>query len=660
MAIELTVNGQDFEYPETGDKRWGSDATDWAQAVTVGMLQKAGGLFLLLAEVDFGQNYGIKSLYLKSRAANPASSGVIRLGNDEEIVWRNAANDDEFALKVNSSDVLEFDGQGISIGGNPVQEAITTSDTSQIDLTLDGSNVLSGVLVAGGITNTEINAAAAIAFSKLASLTSANILLGNGSNVATATAVSGDITIGNTGVTAIGSNKVTNAMLAQMATQTIKGNNTGGTANALDLTVTQVTAMLNNFVGDSGSGGTKGLVPAPASGDAAANKFLSAGGTWSVPTGAGDVTGPASATDSGFARFDGTTGKVLKNSAATIANADVSASAAIAYSKLALTGSIVNADISASAAIAFSKLASLSSANIIVGNGSSVPTAVAVTGDISLSNAGVTAYNGTVPLNKGGTNANITAANGGVIYSGSSALAVTAAGTSGQYLGSNGAAAPTWKSFVGPTVQVFTSSGTWTKPAGLIAAKVTVVGGGGGAGGSALTAAGEYTAPTAGSGGGCAIKFITAASLGATETVTIGAGGTGGAAGNNNGTAGGNTTFGAHATGGAGGAGTGSTATTLTGGNNRVAGGTASGGDFNIPGGDAIPSRCQSGNTIASQMSHGGTSCFANQTSSTVNANGINATGYGGGGSCGYNTASQAARSGGNGSAGIVIVEEYY
>lgn len=42
--------------------------------------------------------------------------------------------------------------------------------------------------------------------------------------------------------------------------------------------------------------------------------------------------------------------------AVAIVNADISASAAIAYSKLSLTGSIVNADISASAAIAASKI----------------------------------------------------------------------------------------------------------------------------------------------------------------------------------------------------------------------------------------------------------------------------------------------------------------
>lgn len=41
------------------------------------------------------------------------------------------------------------------------------------------------------------------------------------------------------------------------------------------------------MVGDSGSGGEAGLVPAPASGDAAAGKFLKADGTFAVPSGGG-------------------------------------------------------------------------------------------------------------------------------------------------------------------------------------------------------------------------------------------------------------------------------------------------------------------------------------------------------------------------------------
>ena len=94
--------------------------------------------------------------------------------------------------------------------------------------------------------------------------------------------LTGDVTGSGTGSFAatIANNAVTNAKAAQMAAHTFKGNNTGSTANALDLTATQLTAELNNVVGDSGSGGTKGLVPAPASGDGAAKKFLMADGSW--------------------------------------------------------------------------------------------------------------------------------------------------------------------------------------------------------------------------------------------------------------------------------------------------------------------------------------------------------------------------------------------
>jgi len=80
-----------------------------------------------------------------------------------------------------------------------------------------------------------------------------------------------------------------------------------------------VTTVINNMVGDSGSGGTKGLVPAPGAGDAAAGKFLKANGLWDIPagSGSGDFVGPASATDGAPVLFNGTTGKLGKNSTPT-------------------------------------------------------------------------------------------------------------------------------------------------------------------------------------------------------------------------------------------------------------------------------------------------------------------------------------------------------
>ena len=64
-----------------------------------------------------------------------------------------------------------------------------------------------------------------------------------------------------------------------------------------------------------------------------------------------------------------------------------------------LDGEIVNADINASAAIAHSKLAAIPDGQILVGSGSTVPTAVAVSGDVTIANNGaVTIANDAVEI----------------------------------------------------------------------------------------------------------------------------------------------------------------------------------------------------------------------------------------------------------------------
>jgi hypothetical protein len=104
-------------------------------------------------------------------------------------------------------------------------------------------------------------------------------------------ALTGDVTTtAGTVATTIAAGVVTNAKMANVGTATFKGRTTSGTGSPEDLTVTQATALLNAVVGDSGSGGTKGLVPAPSAGDAAAGKFLKADGTYAVPPGSGGRT----------------------------------------------------------------------------------------------------------------------------------------------------------------------------------------------------------------------------------------------------------------------------------------------------------------------------------------------------------------------------------
>ena len=113
----------------------------------------------------------------------------------------------------------------------------------------------------------------------------------------------GDITVTGTGATwTIDANVVTNAKSAQMGANTIKGNNTGATANALDLTATQTTAMLDAMVGATGiANGTKGLVPQPL----IANQlnYLRGDGTWSMPAGAGDMVLATAQTNIGLKTF---------------------------------------------------------------------------------------------------------------------------------------------------------------------------------------------------------------------------------------------------------------------------------------------------------------------------------------------------------------------
>lgn len=213
-------------------------------------------------------------------------------------------------------------------------------------------------------------------------------------------------------------------------------------------------------------------------------------------------------------------------------------------------------------------------------------------------------------------------------------------------------------------IQVFTGSGTYTPATGMHHCLVISTGGGGGGGGANAQDGGSSASGGGGGAGSTCIEVFSAATIGANQTVTIGAAGSAGADTGTNGGAGGDTTFGSLHTAGGGAAGAG-IATTGSDAGDGGAGGTASNGAMNIPGGSgsrgsggAVGDNAHGGMGGGSFWGGGGKPGTAFQTNPTTSA-GSNATVYGGGGGGAAASDATAGAAGGTGAAGVVFVLEF-
>ena len=157
------------------------------------------------------------------------------------------------------------------------------------------------------IVNADVAAAAAIAYSKLATLTSGNVVLGSAANVATSTAVTGDVTISNTGVTAIAAGVIVNADIN--ASAAIVDTKLATISTALKVSNSATTAVSANTASaivarDASGNFTAGTITAALTGAASSN-VLKAGDTMTGPL----VTPAGTGTANGIQVGTGTTYK---------------------------------------------------------------------------------------------------------------------------------------------------------------------------------------------------------------------------------------------------------------------------------------------------------------------------------------------------------------
>jgi len=150
----------------------------------------------------------VKAAYDLAAAALPKAGGTIT-GN----------------LEIGTSGSLTFEGATanafettLTVVDPTVDRTITLPDATGTVITTGDTGTITSTMIANNtILDADINANAAIAYSKLAALTSGNILVGSSSNVPTSVAMSGDVIIGNTGIASIAANVIVDGDISASA-----------------------------------------------------------------------------------------------------------------------------------------------------------------------------------------------------------------------------------------------------------------------------------------------------------------------------------------------------------------------------------------------------------------------------------------------------------
>jgi len=301
-------------------------------------------------------------------------------------------------LEIGAGGSLTFEGSSADAHETTITVVNPTADrtitfpnaTGTVITTGDTGSVTSAMLLDGTILDADINASAAIAYSKLAALTSANILVGSSGNVATVTAVTGDISISNTGVTAIGSDVIIDAdiksdaaisysKLAALANANILVGSSAGVATVRPVTGdisignTGVTAISSGVIIDADINASAAIVDTKLAQITTAGKVANSATTATNANTASAIVardasgnfsaGTITAALTGTASLATSAATCTGNAATVTTNANLTGDVTSVGNATAIAADvIVNADINASAGIVDTKLATIATA----------------------------------------------------------------------------------------------------------------------------------------------------------------------------------------------------------------------------------------------------------------------------------------------------------
>lgn len=326
----------------SGDTFTVTRAQEGSTAIAVGLGYVFSNNITAKTVVDIENSRGTSStfgLVQVDGTTITSSAGIISAvgGGSGNVTGPASSTTNNFALYADTTGKLVKDG-GVNSASFDAAGSAATAQANAEAASYPGL----GTIPNAALTNSAITIAgsstalgASVTQDVITGLSSTGIIKRTGANaLAIATAgtdylasnqtitLSSDVTgSGTTAITTtIANNAVTNAKAAQMATLTIKGNNTTGTANSIDLTVSQVKGFVTYSATDVGLGNVtnnaqtqSAIVPNTA--PAAAQVLVgNAGGTAYAPV---SLSGKVTITSAGVASVSLASGDIPNNAANT-------------------------------------------------------------------------------------------------------------------------------------------------------------------------------------------------------------------------------------------------------------------------------------------------------------------------------------------------------